>query len=239
MGSVPCPARCPSRTNWPRRQAASVGRQVPRWRPADSVGPEESRRTGLWPKLPPPTRPMRSGLGVPPLGVAAVGVVVLLGRVGGVGLVDAGELRVVVAAVGAVAVSGLGVSVLVGQGFDVGVAVVAVEAVLARPVGVVLDLGEPFTPRAVLVRLGQLIADLLVEHLTGQTEVLVVRRLAGRCLRRHAVQRVEGVRRGLPRACGVRLLRLHDMVEAVVHAPSMVLPPLVVDSVRPKGLPDR
>jgi hypothetical protein len=95
---------------------------------------------------------VRARLVVPALGVVVVGVVQLLRRVGGIGLVDAGQLGGVLLAVGRVAVPGLGVAVLVGQRLDVGVRVVAVAGVLARTVGVVLDLGQTRAPRAVLVR---------------------------------------------------------------------------------------
>jgi hypothetical protein len=62
----------------------------------------------------------------------------VLGGVGRVGFVDAGELGVVVAAVGGVAVGGFRVAGLVGEGFDVGVRVVAVEGVLIGAVAVVV-----------------------------------------------------------------------------------------------------
>jgi hypothetical protein len=143
-----------------------------------------------------------AGLGVPALGVVAVGVVRLLGGVVGVGLVDTGEVRLVVGAVGRVAISGFGVAGVVGQGLDVGVAVVAVVAVLGRAVGVVLDLGEAFAPRAVLVRLGEFAGDLFVQYLAGNAEVLEVGGLAVRRLRRVVAPQPTSEERGeglLPR----------------------------------------
>jgi hypothetical protein len=130
---------------------------------------------------------------VPALGVEAVRVVLILGGIGRVGLVDAGELGPIVVAVRGVAVGGLGVAVVVGHRLDVGVAVVTVVAVLRRPVLVVLDLREALTPRAVLVRLGELAGHLLVQHLLGQAQVAEVGGLTVGRLGGGAIQRVEGV----------------------------------------------
>jgi hypothetical protein len=86
-----------------------------------------------------------TGRRIEAFGVEPVRVVRLFGRVGGVGLVDAGELGIVVAAVRGVPVRGFGVPGSVSDLLDIAVRVVPVEPVLLTAIGVVFRLRQPLT----------------------------------------------------------------------------------------------
>src|SRR6266498_746827 len=169
--------------------------------------------------------------GIEPVGVEPVGVEDVLGRIGRVGLVDAGEGVLVVVAVGAVAVGRLGVAGLVGHLVDIGVGVVAEVAVLGRPVAVVFDLGQPLTPGGVLIGLGELTRDLLRQDVARYPEVVEVGGLlAGGPgvlgLAGAAVQRVVGEPGGGGRGAG--LVELGDRGHALEAVVGVALHQLVL-----------